>query len=468
RYAYAGGISIIVAEDSREPVHIAQHQALVNEYCAKGLAVQHFDLPEQYQLLQSLPESQRYALRHLLTEQPAERFYLKGQAANRNLSYLKMLQLTQDKTHTLYYCVDSDQTFLPEIDYFHSINHIFHTTDTLMLTGKLVGDPPVSPAVMAANFLQDVWGFLQEMADYGLDSPCQFHRATAVPHDAAYHDLATLFGFEPAQQHFTYPCPLQGNHTNHACLQTFAARLHAFFFGEHLTRKTVYQPSAEPLALTPARTVYPGNYIVNFAGLKYIIPFGHLRLRMSGPTAGRLIQAEIGARFATVNLPMLHQRTTETDAGFRPGVEQQAHTTIDISNEFERQFFGDLLLFSVVAFLKQYPLSQLTNTDAVQAVMEQVETELLGLYTNKHAAVNTQVEMLGTWLQSLPTNWQTSPALPHIRTFLANMRHNFSQHALAWQHIQDAAHRAQRKRQMMAALATYQVERAAWDQLFTA
>lgn len=197
RYAYAGGLSIVVAEDSRKPEHIAQHQALVAEYRANGLDVLHFDLPEQYQLLHSLPPSQRYALRHLLTEQPPERFYLKGQAANRNLSYLKMLQLTQDKARTLYYCVDSDQTFLPQIDYFHSINHIFQASDTLMLTGKLVGDPPVSPAVMAANFVQDVRGFLQEMADCDFDSPCQFHRATAVPHDAAYHDLATLFGFDP-------------------------------------------------------------------------------------------------------------------------------------------------------------------------------------------------------------------------------------------------------------------------------
>lgn len=467
RYAYAGGISIVVAEDSHKPAHIAQHQALVAEYRAKGLDVQHFDLAEQYQLLHSLPPSQRYALRHLLTTQPAERFYLKGQAANRNLSYLKMLQLTQDKARTLYYCVDSDQTFLPEIDYFHSINHIFQTSDTLMLTGKLVGDPPVSPAVMAANFLQDVRGFLQEIADYDLDSPCQFHRATVVPHDAAYHDLAALFGFEPAQQPFTYPCPLHGTHTNHDCLQTFATRLNAFFFGEHLTRKTVYQPSAEPLTLTPARTVYPGNYIVNFAGLKYIIPFGHLRLRMSGPTAGRLIQAEIRERFATVNLPMLHQRTTEADAGFRPGVEQQANAAIDISNEFERQFFGDLMLFSVVKFLQQHTLSELADTPTVQAVMQQVEAELLSLYSSKHAAVNTQVATLSAWLQALPTSWQTSPALPHIRTFLANLRHNFNPQAAAWQQIQDATHRTQRKQQMLAALATYQEERAAWDRLVT-
>jgi len=49
-------------------------------------------------------------------------------------------------------------------------------------------------------------------------------------------------------------------------------------------------------------------------------PVRHLRLRMSGPTAGRLIQAEIGDRFASANLPMLHRRTAADDVQdeFRP------------------------------------------------------------------------------------------------------------------------------------------------------
>ena len=117
RYGYDGGITIVVAEDSREPQYIAAHQALVAEYGAKGLEVIHFDLPEQYQVLQSIPAAQRQSLGNLLTTQPAERFYRKGQAANRNLSYLKMLAVTRDKDRTLYYLVDSDQLFLPELDY---------------------------------------------------------------------------------------------------------------------------------------------------------------------------------------------------------------------------------------------------------------------------------------------------------------------------------------------------------------
>lgn len=467
RYAYPGGITIVVAEDSREPHCIEQHKVLAAEYRGKGLDVIHFDLPEQYQVLQSIPETQRQQLGRLLTSQPQERFYRKGQAANRNLSYLKMLELTKDREYTLYYLVDSDQLFLPEIDYFHHINRIFQTTDTLMLTGKLVGDPPVSPAVMAGNFLDDVAAFLHEIAGYVPQADCCFHRDVPLPGDAAYHDLAKLFGFEHKTEHFNYRCPLTGEHDHAACLDGFAGRLQAFFFGEHLTRKTAFQDNGKLTELAPARTIYPGNYIVNFDGLKYIIPFGHLRLRMSGPTAGRLIQAEIGARFASANLPMLHRRTTDDASDdFRPGVEQQQDAAIDIADEFERQFFGDLMLFSVVEFLRVYTLEQLTDADLLREVVSKVEVELLALYQTKHEAVNARRMELEQWVQQEQHWWYATPVMQQMLQFLRNIELNFSDQALAWRQIQSVSHRAGRKAQIYDALMHYRQERDVWDSLF--
>ncbi|MDA8381542.1 MAG: hypothetical protein M0037_00445, partial [Betaproteobacteria bacterium] len=104
-------IKVVVAEDSRDEHHIRRHRELVDEYRKKGLQVVHFGLDEQYELLHALPQGQRERLGRILTRQPRDRFYRKGQAANRNLSYLKFLQLTEDKAKTLYYLVDSDQHF---------------------------------------------------------------------------------------------------------------------------------------------------------------------------------------------------------------------------------------------------------------------------------------------------------------------------------------------------------------------
>ncbi len=481
-------IRIIVAEDSRDENNIRRHIELVEEYRRKGLRVFHFGLDEQYQLLQSLPPQTRERLGHLLTTQPREKFYLKGQAANRNLSYLKFLQLTENKDRTLYYLVDSDQHFCVNqqtesgeevvyaLNYFHTIDKIFRTTDTLMLTGKMVGDPPVSPSVMTANFLDDVTAFFTRLATLAGDQACQFHGSQgSLAGEAAYHDMAGLFGFENKPTTFAYPCRLEGDHDQAACLMDFARRLNAFFFGEHLTRKTWFSYGNGFDQITPARTVYPGNYIVNYAGLKYIIPFGHLRLRMSGPTAGRLISAEINDRFAAFNMPNLHRRITEAGLAddFRPGVELYGDSdrqNIDLSNEFERQFFGDLMLFSTEELVKQADVNQPFAQVVIEAVIARKESELLTLYQQKHEAIVDKNRQLHDLAFNAEHWWLHSPelavALRQVQAFIDNIDRNFGEHALAWRQIQSAEHRAQRKRQIVEALMNYRAERDAWDSLF--
>ncbi|HMN13761.1 MAG TPA: hypothetical protein PKD55_15725, partial [Bellilinea sp.] len=301
--------------------------------------------------------------------------------------------------------------------------------------------------------------------------PCQFHGAQQKPGDAAYHDLAGLFGYEHKQATFDYVCRLTGTHDHAACMRDFTRRLNAFFFGEHLTRRTWFDYGKGYSPLSPARTIYPGNYIVNYAGLKYVIPFGHLRLRMSGPTAGRLIAAEIGPRFASFNMPNLHLRTTEAglEDDFRPGVEVgQEH--IDLSNEFERQFFGDLMLFSTEELVKRADVNRPFPRDIVEAVLDQKEAEMLALYRQKHEAtvqrnrqLNEQVFKAGHWWLHAP---ELKAALAQVRAFIDNIERNFGEHAPAWQQIQSSEHRARRKQQIVEALLDYRAERDAWDSLF--
>ncbi|KAB2308202.1 hypothetical protein F8A87_10755 [Betaproteobacteria bacterium SCN2] len=480
-------VEVVVAEDSRFESNIRRDIELVEEYRQKGLQVHHFGLDEQYELLHALPAGTRERLGRLLTTQTRDKFYLKGQAANRNLAYLKFLQLTQDKDRTLYYLVDSDQRLCVNrqtedgeeavyaLNYFSAADRIFRSGDTLMLTGKMVGDPPVSPSVMAASFLNDVSAFFTRLAGLNESQPCQFHGAQQKPGDAAYHDLAGLFGYEHKQAAFDYACRLEGSHDHAACLRDFSSRLNAFFFGEHLTRRTWFDYGKGYSVLSPARTIYPGNYIVNYAGLKYVIPFGHLRLRMSGPTSGRLIAAEIGPRFASFNMPNLHLRTTEAglEDDFRPGVEvgqENEQQRIDLSNEFERQFFGDLMLFSTEELVKRANVNWPFPRETVEAVFDQKEAEMLTLYRQKHAAIvqrnrqlNEQVFKAGHWWLHAP---ELEAALTEVRAFIDNIERNFGEHATAWQQIQSSEHRARRKQQIVEALLDYRAERDAWDSLF--
>jgi hypothetical protein len=477
-------VRIVVSEDSRDAANIRRHIELVEAYRQKGLQVVYFGLEEQYELLLALPPATRERLGTLLTTQPRERFWLKGQAANRNLCYLKLLQLTEDRHNTLYYLIDSDQSLCVNrqtdsgeeavyaLNYFHAIDRIFRTTDTLMLTGKMVGDPPVSPSVMAANFLDDVSAFFAQLAERPGDAACSFHGARGpVAGDAAYHDMAKLFGFDHQAATYPYACRLTGDHDHAACLADFASRLNAFFFGEHLTRKTGFDYGPGFSQLAPARTVYPGNYIVNYAGLRYIIPFGHLRLRMSGPTAGRLIAAEIGERFASFNMPNLHRRTTGAgpEDDFRPGVEIEA-ARVDVSDEFERQFFGDLMLFATEALVKQADVTRPFAQSVIEAIVEQKETELLTLYRQKHDAILEKNRRLNALVFEADHWWlgvdTLADALRRVRAFIDNIERNFGKHAPAWRQIQSAGHRAARKQQIIEALMNYRAERDAWDSLF--
>jgi hypothetical protein len=228
-------IQVVVAEDSREAHNIREHVELVEEYRRKGLQAVHFGQDEQYELLQSIPQATRDKLANILTTRPGDRFYLKGQAANRNLSILKCLQLTGDRDSTLYYFVDSDESFcvnrcsgradeaVDALNYFHYIDKAFRGSATLLLTGKMVGDPPVSPSVMAANFLDDVTAFFERLSGMQGDGQCRFHErpdrsAEPSASGAIYHDMAGLFGYDNRHAAFPYRCLLEGAHDHAACL----------------------------------------------------------------------------------------------------------------------------------------------------------------------------------------------------------------------------------------------------------
>ena len=489
-YSYGGKangffakVTVIIVEDSKENKHVTKDIELAEEYNKKGLRVHHYGFREQYDLMLTIPENTRKDVSSIIGDPATENFYHKGQAVTRNLSYLKALQLTQNKDNTLYYLVDSDQQFRVNrttadgdqyvygLNYFYYINRLFNETDIAMLTGKLVCDPPVSPSVMTANFLDDVIAFLQQLSACKPQENCQFHPESKIkPDDAAYHDMAQLFGLKSRQQTYDYCCPIKTEHDHIACLTLFSARINYFFFGEHLTRKTYFTYSTALTDIVPARTIYPGNYITTFDGLKYIIPFGKLRLRMSGPTAGRLIQSEIKERFASVNLPMLHARTLQTDFSdeYRPGVEDNAEN-IDLSDEFERQFFGDLMLFTVDKLAK----SGIAIEDYSQSILAEyfalVEQELLELYENKHINVKLKNNELSALVNDKSLWWNQSDSLTdsvnQLRQFIKSVDHNFDKNGKAYQQIQSSENRQVRIKQMIKALLSYRHDRNAWDSM---
>jgi hypothetical protein len=410
-------------------------------------------------------------------------FYHKGPSIMRNIACLELNRIVHNAGKVLFYFIDSDQEFQLKIstaagdknlyacNYFYYLDKIFSTTNTTMLTGKVVGDPPVSPAVMAGNFIEDVICFLTQIAAYDPSLPCQFH--SARQHDngeASYHDMAGLFGFKPSDTSYQYHCSLKGEHDNARCYSHFANELSRFFYGEHPTRKTYYQHEDVLASVCPARTVYTGNYIFKPEALKYFIPFAALKLRMAGPVLGRLIKSELKQGFVSANLPMLHKRTVrETgQSEFRPGIAADI-ATIDLSGEFERQFYGDVMLFSIEKLIAMgYP--QVTPSNEIIAeTVAATDASMLLQYNDKRQLIAAKLNILTTLFQDRQHWWNLSAdhadAADNINAFMANIEHNFGDQSVGYKLINSPENRAKRHAGIIDGIAGYAKDRLCWKEL---
>jgi hypothetical protein len=469
RFPYAGRIRVLIADDSADAASIEANRTIARQFSADGLEVIHFPPEEQYALVESLGIN----LPRVLGAAPPDNYGHKGQGVMRNIAYLKVAEMLsgQPDDNALIWSIDSDQEFRVNVeeedgyivDFFNGLDAIFARTDAQLLTGKVVGDPPVSPAVMTRNFLDDVLAFLAQMAERNPAAACGHHAAPQASGDAAYHDMADLFGFKPADS-YAYPCPLHDAHTEADCFANFSARVNSFFYGEHPTRVSGYVPGELFASVQPARTVYAGNYVFRPAALKYFIPFAALRLRMSGPTLGRIVKSELGTRFVSANLPMLHKRTVESggQSEFRPGIDTHEQV-IDMSGEFERQFYGDVMLFSVE---KLTAACRLASTEFLDETLAGVRTEMLEKYNVRQRAILGKLDELEALLVDTTHWWNHTPEqAAGFRQFAANVRRNFGEASSGHARINDTANWAQWRSRLLEALTHYAEDRTAWSQL---
>lgn len=477
-------VSAMIADDSKDAASCAQHRELARQFTALGLDTQYFGLEDQLAELDRLPDELRDRLGNILGKPDRNAFHHKGHSVMRNILYLRLQTEYAHDTRQLFYFADSDQEFRVKVggigvgsdrdvyalNYFYHIDRHFRDHDIELLTGKVVGDPPVSPAVMAGNFLEDVRAFLEQTGGFLPEAPCPFHDRTLPRSDgAAYHDMAGLFGFRSDTDAYRYRCTLHGPHALADCVDDFTNKLSRFFDGEHPTRITYYD-AADPLYeggadIRPARTVYTGNYVIRASALRHFVPFAPLRLRMSGPTFGRLLQSGIGARFVSANLPMLHKRTESGTGGseFRPGVIKHAQH-VDLSNEFERQFFGDVMLFSIEKLAALGFPENAVADETISTTLSETAERMARLYREKHARILERHaelmrlrEFLGNRFAAIPDAWA------RLVAFLDNVNHNFGPQAEGYRQIEDAEHRQRRHAQLLAAIVSYRQDRIAWE-----
>ena len=480
-------VSVIVADDSKKTDSIEQHKKICTQFNNDGLHTEYFGIEEQIDQISQLADStvqlQQILGRYATHLDPSD-FYHKGAAITRNIAYLRLNQIfKQEAEKIIFYFIDSDQEFkikiagkdgeknIYAINYLHHLNEIFSQTKTSILTGKVVGDPPVSPAVMAGNFQNDVIDFLLQIANHSPDKVCRFHDATQTrSDDAAYHDMADLFGFKKSAEPYHYRCTLTDRHDHVACFNDFASKLNRFFDGEHPTRVTYFNYDGSLSNITPARTIYTGNFAFKPENLKYFISFATLKLRMAGPVLGRIIKAEIQDDFVSANLPMLHKRTTDEtgQSEFRPGVKHE-NKNIDLSDEFERQFFGDVMLFTI-EHLSQlgYPEKSF-DKNTIEAALLKTEQSLHQKYEAKHQQIMKKLKILKSVFNDANCWWNNNPdtaqAREQIQRFIKNIDHNFGADSQGHALINSEANKKKRHTEILQAIISYKDDRATWEVL---
>lgn len=472
-------VSVLLADDSADTAHMARNREIAQAIDAQGLSIEYFGLDEQRALMDTLTDID---LRGIVGEHAADDYAHKGQAMMRNIAYLKLAAIHAQcaDERLLFYTIDADQAFavnvptaqggrdLAALNYFYQLDRLFDRGGVQVLTGKVVGDPPVSPAVMAANFLDDVIAFVDEMHR---EPPHAAYRQpeldTRGSGEAAYHDMADMFGFAQQADSYRFRSLASNEPDNAQAFAEFAAHLNRFLHGEHPTRITWYRHQQIDHSVQPARTVYTGNYVFGAQALQHFIPFAPLRLRMSGPTMGRVLKLWLGDAFVSANVPMLHRRTLDATgaAEYRPGVIDSA-AQVDLADEFERQFHGDVMLFSVERLcVAGYP-RQPATTQQVEATLDAVRLELHTKYAARRQAILQRCARLRALLGASECWWHASAhasALQAFTAFIDNIERNFGGSSAAAAHIDDAGLSGRWGRRQSAAIASLGADRAAWQ-----
>jgi hypothetical protein len=489
RYNYGGlkeshytKLQVLIADDSKQLASQQANKQLAEDFTKQGIKVEYFGTVEQQAIIKKYKNSDMQ-LDNMIGNISADNFYHKGASITRNISYLKLNELRKPNQSTLFYFIDSDQEFQVKIktqndesdvyavNYFYYLDKLFSNKTIDVLTGKVVGDPPVSPSVMAGNFLEDLIAFLSKIATHKQHTDCEFHQHdTHNADDAAYHDMADLFGFKPSIESFQYNCMIKGPHDHTLCLNELSDKLKQFFDGEHPTRKSYYEHEDVEANTKPARTIYTGNYIFNENGLQYFIPFANLKLRMAGPVLGRIIKSDIAERFVSANLPMLHKRTVQTikQSEFRPGVEHQ-ESTIDLSGEFTRQFYGDVMLFSMQSLTELgYPGTQVSSKQ-IAAIVENTINSMKEKYSSKHKDNIKKINHLKIVVNNPQHWWNTNTDLNNAKlnftNFIQNIEFNFGTNARVYSQLFSASSIAKYQMDIIAALLSYTSNKSHWNNL---
>ncbi len=487
-------IRAIIVDDSRNSENIEANRKIANQISLKGIQCRYIGLKEQGHLITKFESKSKNksSLHRILGtssssgKAPAH----KGASITRNIAYLSItneLLAEKNSSNTLIWFLDSDEEFSVRmendlgrfeadiISYFHTLDRLFTENEIDLLTGKVVGDPPVSPAAMVNNLLEDLLFFLKTCSRLNAESQCVFHQAEQYAGGSAqYNDMVHLFGYRRPGKPVAYPCQCSGQHSVSDGFAAFASRINGFFHGLHPTREILFITDKSVDSPIPARTVYTGNYVFRPAMLQYFIPFANLKLRMAGPVLGRVLQSRIGKRFVSANIPLLHKRTIgkKYQSEFRHGVEQtEGGGVVDLSREFVNQFWGDVMLFTIEELIETGFPDQTVKREDLNKILLQTRNNLWSEYKKRRDQITANIDILRNLLENKKHWWNRNENFVHstsfFRNFICSVEQNFTSNSngqkILEREITSGIDTAGKLAELAAAIEAYSDDETAWQ-----
>lgn len=497
-------ISLFIIDDSKDESNINQIKKISSEISSSGIRTYYIGLDEQTKFLKQIPAEYRKKLSGLIGESENSILSHKGASITRNIAYLyiyamlngnviagrrglggggELPQKRFSREKVLIYFIDSDEEFrikikrdnsikdIPFINYFYWLDRIFESSDVEVLTGKVVGDPPVSPTVMINTFLDDILLFFDTISNYRMYDRCRFHdMQLSEAFSAEYHDMVKLFGYKSSLAPKTYLCSLLGTHTLKDCFEDFSKKALGFFSGLHPTRTQFYKHLNDFSKTENARTVYTGNYVFNTEGFRHFIPFAGLRLRMAGPTLGRILKVRLKDRFVSANLPLLHKRTIPVKQidEFRSGIFKKKEV-IDLSGEFCRQFWGDVMLFSIDTLTESgYPTRGL-EPQKISETVYNIQKNLWSLYKEEQTKAVKKISKLRHCLSELSRWWniqaEMKNSVNNFNIFCSSAESNFGMDSVSRKNLSEQVREGSHTNMIVNAIHSFYEDEYFWNKL---
>jgi hypothetical protein len=143
-----------------------------------------------------------------------------------------------------------------------------------------------------------------------------------------------------------------------------------------------------------------------------------------------------------------------------------------MSGEFERQFYGDIMLFSIERLTNEgRSLDNAASTD-FSGTLNAVRAEMLEKYNARQRAILEKLRVLEALLSDTVHWWNLSPehavALGNFKHFATNVERNFGTDSPGHTRINAADNWAKWRANLLEAIALYPEDRQAWEKALCA